>query len=110
MADEMNTKTNGTRTIALNVRLKPAEHINLSVVANYTDINVSQGIAYLNFGFIDPALLTEVGKKSQNGETVPKHMECSLVTRVALPLDGLLRLQQELSQLFVRLHKLSRKS
>jgi hypothetical protein len=108
---ESNTKTNGTKTIALNVRLRPAEHTNLPVIANYTDINVTQGIAYLNFGFIEPALLIEVGKQSPNGGAVPKHMDGSLMTRVALPLHSLLRLQQQLSQTLVGLsEKVSRKS
>ena len=102
---ESNTKT------TLNVRLRPAEHTDLPVIANYTDINVMQGIAYLNFGFIEPALLIEVGKQSPNGGAVPKHMDGSLMTRVALPLHSLLRLQQQLSQTLVGLsEKVSRKS
>ena len=111
MADEINTKRNGTRTVPLNVRLKPVDHTNLPVVANYTDVNIAQGIAYLNFGFIEPAQLIEVGKQSQHDGTVPKYMEGSLMTRVALPLDTLLRLQQQLSQVLMGLNeKLSRKS
>ena len=111
MANEINAKTNGTKTIALNVRLKPVDHTNLPVVANYTDVNVAQGIAYLNFGFIEPAQLIEVGKQSQHDGTVPKHMEGTLMTRVVLPLHSLLRLQQQLSQTLVGLsEKVSRKS
>jgi hypothetical protein len=99
LAEEINANKNGTRTVTLNVRLKSPEHTDLPVVSNYTDVRVAQGVAYVNFGFVEPALLMEVGKCSQKGETVPQHIEGSLTTRVALPLDALLRLQQQLSQL-----------
>jgi hypothetical protein len=111
MADETNVKANGTRAITVNVRLKPTDHANVPVVANYTDARVAQGIAHVNFGFVEPALLMEVGKRSQKGETAPKLIEGSLTTRVALPLEALLRLQQQLSQVLMGLNeKLSRKS
>jgi hypothetical protein len=81
MAEEKNAKTNGTRTVALNVRLKPAEHNHLPVVANYSHVHVAQGIAHVNFGFIEPSLLLEMGTRSRKGESLPQNMEGSLATR-----------------------------
>lgn len=104
MAEEKNAKTNGTRTVALNVRLKPAEHNHLPVVANYSHVHVAQGIAHVNFGFIEPSLLLEMGTRSRKGESLPQNMEGSLATRVALPLDALLRLQEQLSQVLSALN------
>lgn len=103
MAEGINTNANGTRTVTLNVRLKSAEHTSLPIVANYTDAHVGQGIAYLNFGFIEPGMLREVGKRSQKEDTAPKHIEGSLTTRVAIPLDSLFRLQEQLSHIIIRL-------
>ena len=42
--------------IALNVRLKPVDHSNLPHSANYSNVGVAQGIVYVDFGFIEPAL------------------------------------------------------
>jgi hypothetical protein len=44
------------QTLALNVRLNPSESSAHPRAANYTNIGVSQGIAYLDFGFIEPTL------------------------------------------------------
>jgi hypothetical protein len=105
MAEDINGKTNGARSVAVSVELKNAEHITLPVIANYTDINVVQGVAYLNFGFIEPALLMEVGKRSKKEDTAPTRIEGSLTTRVAIPLDSLLRLQQQLTQVLTDLQR-----
>ena len=42
------------QTIALNVRLKPSEPSAHPRATNYTNVGVAQGIAYLDFGFIEP--------------------------------------------------------
>jgi hypothetical protein len=52
-------------------------------------------------------LLMDIAKHSQQGETAPKFIEGSLTTRVALSLDGLLRLQQQLSKVFSGMNRKS---
>ena len=39
-------------TIPLNVRLKPSEPSGHPLAANYSNVGVAQGIAYVDFGFI----------------------------------------------------------
>lgn len=104
MSEETKGKTNGTGTVGFNVRLQAVEHTALPVLANYTHVNVAQGVACVDFGFIEPALLADVGKHSQKGETLPNHIKGSLATRVVLPIDSLIRLQQQLSQILMRLN------
>jgi len=104
MAEEIKGKTNGARTVALYVQLKPADPTHLPVVANYTNVHVAQGMAHVNFGFIEPSLLIEMGARSRKGEWLPQSMEGSLATRVMLPLAALLRLQQQLSQVLSALN------
>ena len=48
------------QTIALNVRLKPSESSEHPRATNYTNVSVAQGVAYLDFGFIEPTLLAAV--------------------------------------------------
>ena len=38
---------------------------------NYTNIGVTQGIAYVDFGFIEPTLLGAIAKTAKNGQTTP---------------------------------------
>ena len=85
-------------TIALNVRLKPSEPSAHPRAANYTNVGIAQGIAYLDFGFIEPALLAAIAKTAKNGQAAPKGLDGHLVTRVAMDIGSLARLQQQIQQ------------
>jgi hypothetical protein len=89
--------------IALNVRLKPSESSAHPRATNYTNVGVAQGIAYLDFGFIEPALLAAIAKTTKDGQAAPKGLEGALVTRVAMSVDVLARLHQQVQQVLVGL-------
>lgn len=90
-------------TIALNVRLKPSESTAHPRAANYTNVGISQGIAYLDFGFIEPAMLAAIAKTAKDGQAAPKGLDGHLVTRVAMDLGALARLHQQIQQVMVGL-------
>jgi hypothetical protein len=94
--------TNDT-TIALNVHLKPSEVSAHPRATNYTNVGVAQGIAYLDFGFIEPALLAAIAKTAKDGQAAPKGLDGHLVTRVAMDIGSLARLQQQIQQVLVGL-------
>jgi hypothetical protein len=89
------------KTIPLNVRLKPSESSAHPLVTNYTNVGVAQGIAYLDFGFIEPVLLGAIAKTATDGQSAPKGLEGHLVTRVAMSVDVLARLHQQIQQVLV---------
>lgn len=60
------------QTIALNVRLKPSEPSAHPRATNYTNVGVVQGIAYVDFGFIEPTLLAAIAKTAKDGKASPK--------------------------------------
>ena len=91
------------QTIALNVRLKPSESSAHPLATNYTNVGVAQGIAYLDFGFIEPALLAAIAKTAKDGQASPKGLEGHLVTRIAMGVDVLARLHQQIQQVLVGL-------
>lgn len=72
------------QTIALNVRLKPSESSAHPRATNYTNVGVAQGIAYVDFGFIEPTLLAAIAKTTKDGQAAPKGLEGALVTRVTM--------------------------
>lgn len=90
------------------VRLRPVEQSDQPIMANFSTVSVAQGIAYLDFGFIEPALLAKVMVDSQNGQALPGHVEGKLVTRVSLGLDVLTRLQGQMQQVFVGMRQAQR--
>lgn len=92
-------------TIPLNVRLKPSESSAHPRAANYTNVGVAQGIAYVDFGFIEPVLLAAVAKTAKNGQAAPKGLDGHLVTRVAMDIGALACLQQQIQQVLVGLRE-----
>jgi hypothetical protein len=91
------------QTIALNVHLKPSESSAYPRATNYTNVGVAQGIAYLDFGFIEPTLLAAIAKTAKDGQAAPKGLEGTLITRVAMGVDVLARLHQQIQQVLVSL-------
>ena len=98
MAEATHSKQHGAKVVALNVRLKPVGQSDQPALVNYTHVGVAQGLAYVDFGFLEPVLLSVVTQRAQQGETLPKHLEGARAARVALPLDALVRLHQQLTQ------------
>jgi hypothetical protein len=94
-----------SKTIALNVRLKPSEPSSHPCASNYTNVGVAQGIAYLDFGFIEPTVLAAIAKGAKDGQAAPKGLEGHLVTRVAMGVDVLAGLHQQIQQVLVGLRE-----
>ncbi|MDF0665955.1 MAG: hypothetical protein P0119_07745 [Nitrospira sp.] len=87
--------------IALHVRLNPSDSSAHPRVTNYSNAGMAQGIAYLDFGFIEPALLASVAKTAKGGQAAPKRLTGHLVTRVAMDVIALARLHQQIQQVLV---------
>ncbi|HEX7766454.1 MAG TPA: hypothetical protein VF443_07045, partial [Nitrospira sp.] len=60
------------KTLQLTVRLKPSEPSAHPLATNYINVGVAQGIAYVDFGFIEPALLGAIAKTAKDGQAAPK--------------------------------------
>lgn len=87
------------KSVKLNVRLTHSESSAHPRATNYTNVGVSQGIAYLDFGFIEPTQLAASAKTAKDGKAAPKGLEGALVTRVDMGVDVLARLHQQIQQL-----------
>lgn len=103
MADASLSTEKGDKTVAVNVRLKTPEQADQPLLVNYTHVGIATGLAYVDFGFLEPALLGAVVKRVKQGEAAPKQLEGIRAARVALPLDSVLRLYQQLQQALVSL-------
>lgn len=99
----INTATD--KTIALSVRFNPSESSAHPCMTNCANVVVAQGIAYVDFGFIEPTMLAKVMVDSQNGQALPEQVEGKLVVRVSLGLDVLARLQHQMQQVFLSMRQ-----
>ncbi len=89
--------------IQVAVELMSGEPPDPPVLANYATVSVVQGLAYLDFGFIEPAALAVVAQAAQQSKPLPKALRGRRAVRVAVGLDVLQRLQQQLNQTVAQL-------
>jgi len=87
----------------LNVRLRPVERPDQPATANFSTVAVAQGIAYLDFGFIEPALLGQIARTVTDGQSASKIVEGHRVARVARPLEQLVGLHQQIQQVLINM-------
>jgi hypothetical protein len=83
------------RSVSLGVRLVPVNISDQPLFANYTTVNATPGIAFLDFAFLEPSVLLAL----PHVEKVPESINGRLVVRVALAPDALQNLARQLNSL-----------
>lgn len=81
----------------MGIRLAPVGNSDQPVVANYCSINIAPGMAFVDFGFLEPAMLAALPRVVRSGGKLPESLNGKLAVRVALGYDGLANLHQQLS-------------
>jgi len=83
------------RSVSLGVRLVPVNNSDQPLFANYTTVNATPGVAFLDFAFLEPSVLLAL----PHVEKVPESINGRLVVRVALAPDALQNLARQLNSL-----------
>jgi hypothetical protein len=96
-------ETGDSKSAGMNVRLAPVGDSDQPVVANYTGLNMSPGMAFIDFGFLEPAMLAELPHVAREGGKLPEHLNGTLAVRVALGYDVLAGLHQQLARVLEEL-------
>jgi hypothetical protein len=92
----------------MGIRLAPVDNSDQPVVANYCAINVSPGMAFLDFGFLEPAMLAALPRMARSGGKLPERLNGKLAVRVALGYDALANLHQQMGQVLKGLSEAAR--
>ena len=93
------------QTLAL--RLSPVNNSDQPVLANTSNVQLAPGMAFIDFGFIEPGLLAALPRVAQQGGQLPKEITGKLAVRVAMGYDGLAQLQQQLTRVMGELAKMA---
>jgi hypothetical protein len=88
----------GTKPTQLGLRLAPVDGSDQPVFANVCAVNVSPGVAFIDFGFLEPAMLAALPRVARSGGKLPERIEGKLTVRVALGVDALANLHQQLGR------------
>jgi len=88
----------GAKQIGMGVRLVPADNSDQPVFANYIVINSGPGVVFVDFGFLEPAMLAAIPRVAQRGGKLPQTINGKLSVRVALSADAVQSLKRQLAQ------------
>ena len=97
------------KTIGLNVRLTPSGNSEQPVFSNFTMVNIAPGTAFIDFGFIEPGVLSALPQMVRDGAKLPDALNGHLSVRVAMGLDAMSGLHQQLSRAIASLNAAAKK-
>ena len=94
--DAVNSTPQPKKAVTVTVQLKPVNNSDQPLSVNYTGCSVAPGVVYLDFGFVEPALLAALSRNVKAGLPVPPTVEGKLAVRVGLGYDALHNLYRQL--------------
>ncbi len=95
----------GAQPRALGIRLAPVGDSDQPVVANYSAVDLAPGMAFIDFGFLEPSVLAALPSMAKLGGKLPERLNGKLAVRVAMGYDTLANLQQQLTRVLGDLAK-----
>ncbi len=96
--DKQDKPENQEKTVGFNIRFTPVDNSDQPVLTNITRLNAAPGMAFVDFGFIEPMALSQISRLIQTGGKVPETLTCKLAVRVAMGFDTLAALHQQIGK------------
>lgn len=93
----MPEQNNKPQRVELNINLAPAGDSDQPVLANISRVSLAPGLAYIDFGFIEPGVVGALTHAARTGGKMPTAINGRLAVRVAMGLDTLTQLEQQLA-------------
>jgi hypothetical protein len=84
---------------SLGIRLLPVDNSDQPVMTNYVQVNVSPGVAFIDFGFLEPGMLSALPRVAKEGGKLPETVNGKLAVRVAMGYEAIGSLHQQLGRL-----------
>lgn len=93
----------------MGLRLVPVGNSDQPVFANVCNVNVAPGVAFIDFGFLEPAMLTALPRVARQGGKLPERIDGRLAVRVAVGVEALASLHQQISRVLAAAQKARKK-
>jgi hypothetical protein len=97
------------KPVGMGIRLAPVDNSDQPVVANYTALNISPGMVFVDFGFLEPGMLAALPRVAKEGGKLPERLNGKLAVRVAMGYDAVANLHQQLGRVLVGLSEAANK-
>jgi hypothetical protein len=92
------------------VRLRAGEQAGTPKFANYSQVGVANNIAYVDFGFVEPASVAQAARNQGTEKEKPRALEGTAVTRVAMGLRELQQLHHQIDRIMTTLKSTQKKN
>ena len=86
----------GEHQLQLGIRLQSVEGSDQPVFSNFCMVQGAPGMVFLDFGFLEPAMLPSLARLAKSGGKVPEAVNGRLACRVVLGLDSAVQLTRQL--------------
>jgi hypothetical protein len=106
--DKPSERGKDDKAVGMSVRLIPEGNSDRPLVANYSNVNVSPGMVFVDFGFLEPGMLAALPRVARSGGKMPETLNGKLAVRVAMGYDALANLHQQLGQVLKGLSQAAR--
>ena len=87
----------------MGVRLAPVDNSDQPVLSNYAIVNVAPGMAFIDFGVLEPSLMAAIPRVASQGGKLPESVNGKLAVRVAMGYDSLSGLHQQIGRVLAGL-------
>ncbi|MCB1941126.1 MAG: hypothetical protein H6942_15350 [Candidatus Accumulibacter sp.] len=87
------------QSVSVTVRLQPVEHSHQPIFSNFTTVQTGTGVVFVDFGFLEPQTMAHLARLGQPGVKIPEAIEGRLACRMALGLDTVANLANQLNHL-----------
>jgi hypothetical protein len=105
--EDKTTAAPAATPMRMGVRLTPVNNSDQPVLANYAIVNVAPGMAFIDFGFLEPSLLAAIPRVASQGGKLPQSVNGKLAVRVAMGYDAVAGLHQQLGRVLASLRAAS---
>ncbi|EXI63730.1 MAG: hypothetical protein AW08_03905 [Candidatus Accumulibacter adjunctus] len=98
-ADVADAAPTAAQSVTVAVRMQPVEHSQQPVFSNFTTVQAGSGVVFIDFGFFEPQTLAYLSRLGQPGVKVPEAIDGTLACRMALSIETVANLANQLNQL-----------
>ena len=91
------------KPVGMGIHLAPVDNSDQPVVANYTALNISPGMVFVDFGFLEPGMLAALPRVAKEGGKLPERLNGKRAVRVAMGYDVTANLYQQFGRALVGL-------
>jgi hypothetical protein len=92
------TASEANRNVQMRLQLKATDHADQPVFSNFTTVQAAPGMVFLDFGFLEPAMLPGLARLAQSGGRMPEQVNGRLACRVVLGVEAATQLARQLEQ------------